>query len=136
MFVRLFYTLRKYGVPVSTRELIDLNEAVASGLVFADQEEFYQLAKTIMVKDERFFDKFDRGMKDYFDGISTFDLDDLLNKVQKLPKDWFDLELLEKHLIPEQREELKEAELFDVLSREIASRVEEVLKDKKIPVLP
>ena len=35
MFVRLFYTLRKYGVPVSTRELIDLNEAVASGLVFA-----------------------------------------------------------------------------------------------------
>jgi hypothetical protein len=33
MFVRLFYTLRKYGVPVTTRELIDLNQAVASGLV-------------------------------------------------------------------------------------------------------
>ncbi len=28
----------------------------------------------------------------------------VLNKVQKLPKDWFDLELLEKHLTPEQRE--------------------------------
>ncbi|MBL8323228.1 MAG: hypothetical protein JNJ93_13285, partial [Acinetobacter sp.] len=46
--MRLFYTLRKYGVPVSTRELIDLNEAVAAGLVFADQDEFYQLAKTVM----------------------------------------------------------------------------------------
>lgn len=34
-------------------------------------------------------------MKDYFDGISTFDLDELLNQVHKLPKDWFDLELLE-----------------------------------------
>ena len=33
MFVRLFYTLRKYGVPVTTRELIDLNQAVVSGLV-------------------------------------------------------------------------------------------------------
>ena len=33
MFVRLFYTLRKYGVPVSTRELIDLNQAVAAGVV-------------------------------------------------------------------------------------------------------
>lgn len=54
MFVRLFYTLRKYGVPVTTRELIDLNRAVNEGLVFADQEEFYQLAKTILVKDERF----------------------------------------------------------------------------------
>lgn len=29
MFVRLFYTLRKYGVPVSTRELIDLNQAIS-----------------------------------------------------------------------------------------------------------
>ena len=86
MFVRLFYTLRKYGVPVSTRELIDLNEAVAAGLVFANQDEFYQLAKTVMVKDERFFDKFDRAMKDYFDGIATFDLDELLNQVHKLPK--------------------------------------------------
>ena len=82
MFVRLFYTLRKYGVPVTTRELIDLNQAVASGLVFADQEEFYQLAKTILVKDERFFDKFDRAMKDYFDGIETFDLDELLVRVE------------------------------------------------------
>ena len=96
MFVRLFYTLRRYGVPVTTRELIDLNQAVASGLVFADQDEFYQLVKTVMVKDERFFDKFDRAMKDYFDGISTFDLDDLLQQVHQLPKDWFDLELLEK----------------------------------------
>lgn len=62
MFVRLFYTLRKYGVPVTTRELIDLNRAVSEGLVFADQEDFYQLAKTILVKDERFFDKFDRAI--------------------------------------------------------------------------
>ena len=53
MFVRLFYTLRKYGVPVSTRELIDLNQAVSEGLVFADQDDFYQLVKTVMVKDER-----------------------------------------------------------------------------------
>ena len=109
MFVRLFYTLRRYGIPVSTRELIDLNQAVSEGLVFADQEEFYQLAKTILVKDERFFDKFDRAMKDYFEGISTFDIDDVLKQVQQLPKEWLDLELLEKNLTPEQREELKKA---------------------------
>ena len=125
MFVRLFYTLRKYGVPVSTRELIDLNEAVASGLVFANQDEFYQLAKTVMVKDERFFDKFDRAMKDYFDGISTFDLDDLLNQVHKLPKDWFDLELLEKHLTPEQREELKKAGSLEELMKMLEERLRE-----------
>ena len=129
MFVRLFYTLRKYGVPVSTRELIDLNEAVASGLVFVNQEEFYELAKTVMVKDERFFDKFDRAMKDYFDGISTFDLDDLLNQVHKLPKDWFDLELLEKHLTPEQREELKKAGSLEELMKMLEERLRE--QDRK-----
>ena len=125
MFVRLFYTLRKYGVPVSTRELIDLNHAVSEGLVFADQDEFYQLAKTVMVKDERFFDKFDRAMKDYFDGISTFDLDDLLKQVDKLPKDWFDLELLEKHLTPEQREELKKAGSLEELMKMLEERLRE-----------
>ena len=125
MFVRLFYTLRKYGVPVSTRELIDLNKAVAEGLVFADQEEFYQLAKIVMVKDERYFDKFDRAMKDYFDGISTFDLDELLNQVHKLPKDWFDLELIEKHLTPEQREELKKAGSLEELMKMLEERLRE-----------
>ncbi|WP_139852159.1 vWA domain-containing protein [Acinetobacter pullicarnis] len=125
MFVRLFYILRKYGVPVSTRELIDLNQAVAQGLVFADQEEFYQLVKTIMVKDERFFDKYDRAMKDYFDGIQSFDLDDLLNQVKKLPKDWFDLELLEKHLSPEQREALKKAGSLEELMKMLEERLRE-----------
>ena len=125
MFVRLFYTLRKYGVPVSTRELIDLNQAVAAGLVFADQDEFYQLAKTVMVKDERYFDKFDRAMKDYFDGIATFDIDELLNQVHKLPKDWFDLELLEKHLTPEQREELKKAGSLEELMKMLEERLRE-----------
>ena len=125
MFVRLFYTLRKYGVPVTTRELIDLNRAVAEGLVFANQDDFYQLVKTVMVKDERFFDKFDRAMKDYFDGIQTFDIDDLLNKVQNLPKDWFDLELLEKHLTPEQREELLKAGSLEDLMKMLEERLRE-----------
>ena len=117
MFVRLFYTLRKYGIPVTTRELIDLNQAISQGLVFADQDDFYQLVKTVMIKDERYFDKYDRAMKDYFQGIHTFDLDDLLSKVSQLPKDWFDLELLEKHLTPEQREALQKAGSLEELMK-------------------
>ncbi|MBU3846742.1 MAG: VWA domain-containing protein [Candidatus Acinetobacter avistercoris] len=125
MFVRLFYTLRKYGIPVSTRELIDLNHAVSQGLVFANQDEFYQLVKTVMVKDERFFDKYDRAIKDYFQGIETFDLDDLLRKIELLPKEWFDLELLEKHLTPEQREELLKAGSLEDLLKMFEERLRE-----------
>ena len=125
MFVRLFYTLRKYGVPVSTRELIDLNHAVAAGLAFADQHQFYQLTKTLMVKDERHFDKFDRAMKDYFDGIQTLELDQLLQQLHRLPKSWFDLELLEKNLTPEQRAELSKAGSLEALMKMLEERLRE-----------
>ncbi|WOE31934.1 MULTISPECIES: vWA domain-containing protein [unclassified Acinetobacter] len=125
MFVRLLYTLRKYGVPVSTQELIDLNQAIAQGVVFADQTEFYQLAKIIMVKDERYFDKFDRAMKDYFDGLSTLDFDDLYRNIKQLPQDWFDLELLEKHLSQQQREQLKKADSLAELMKMLQQRLQE-----------
>lgn len=49
MFVNLFYTLRQYGVPVSTRELLDLNGALQAGVVFADREELYRLIRLTMV---------------------------------------------------------------------------------------
>ncbi|AOA58631.1 vWA domain-containing protein [Acinetobacter larvae] len=125
MFVRLFYKLRQYGIPVSTRELIDLNQAVAAGVVFADQEAFYQLAKIIMVKDERHYDKFDRAIQDYFNGIEHIDLDDVLDHLNQLPKDWFDLELLEKNLTEEQRQALDQAGSLQELMKMLEERLRE-----------
>ena len=40
MFVKLFYTLRTYGVPVSTRELLDLNAALDKGLMRQPHPDF------------------------------------------------------------------------------------------------
>ena len=68
MFIKLFYTLRSYGVPVSTRELLDLNAALDQGLMmqasfsdeqnaehsepaFASREDMYRLIRLCMVKD-------------------------------------------------------------------------------------
>lgn len=60
MFIALFERLRSVGVPVSLRELLDLHAALEQGLVFADVEELHALARALMVKDERYFDRFDR----------------------------------------------------------------------------
>ena len=61
MFIKLFYTLRTYGVPVSTRELLDLNAALDQGLMmqphpenpelstFASREDMYRLIRLCMV---------------------------------------------------------------------------------------
>lgn len=125
MFIRLFYTLRKYQVPVSTRELLDLNQAIAAHLAFADYHQFYLLARTIMVKDERYYDKFDRAFQDYFEGIDSFDMDDLFEQIHALPKEWFDLELIEKNLDQSQRDELQKAGSLEALLKMLEERLRE-----------
>ncbi|SDD08724.1 vWA domain-containing protein [Aquimonas voraii] len=60
MFIGLFERLRSSGVPVSLRELLDLHAALEQGLAFADLEELHGLARALLVKDERHFDRFDR----------------------------------------------------------------------------
>ncbi|WP_273779112.1 vWA domain-containing protein [Acinetobacter sp. GSS19] len=125
MFVRLFYTLRKYGVPVTTRELIDLNQATHLGVVFANQNEFYQLARTILVKDERYFDKFDRAMQDYFHGLASLDTEQFLQQLQQLPAEWFDLELAEKQLSADQRQVLAKADTLQGLLELLEQRLRE-----------
>lgn len=125
MFVNLFYTLRQYGVPVSTRELLDLNGALQAGVVFADREELYRLIRLTMVKDERHFDKFDRGMKAYFDGVDSLDTDELLGKMHQLPEDWLKLAIDEKNLTPEQREMLEKYGSLEELMKALQERLEE-----------
>lgn len=125
MFVHLFYTLKKYGVPVTTTELLDLNEAVQAGLVFANREEFYHLAKLCLVKDERYYDKFDRAIKDYFEGIQSLDTDELLERLKQIPPEWLDLELLGKTLTPEEKALLEKAGSLEELMKMLQERLRE-----------
>jgi len=53
MLLGLFNEMRAAKVPVSVRELLDLINALKHHVVFADMNEFYYLARTVMVKDER-----------------------------------------------------------------------------------
>ncbi|ENU80254.1 hypothetical protein F975_02009 [Acinetobacter sp. ANC 3789] len=128
MFIRLFYSLRKYGVPVTTQELLDLNQAIAKNLVFADLEQFYWLVRMLMVKDERYFDKFDRAFKAYMDGVERLTQEEILNQLQHLPKAWFDLELIEKNLTEQQRAELQKANSLAELLQQLEQRLHEQQK--------
>jgi uncharacterized protein with von Willebrand factor type A (vWA) domain len=124
MFNDLFFTLRQYGVPVSTRELLDLNRAVAQGLAFASRDEFYHLTRLTMVKDERYFDKFDRAMAHYFEDINALNTDELLAQMHSLPPDWLQREI-EKNLTDEERAALAKADNLDELMRQLAERLRE-----------
>lgn len=125
MFINLFYTLRTYGVPVSTRELLDLYALLESGIVFADREQFYELIRLCMIKDEKYFDKFDRAMADYFEGIDTLDIDELMAKLGSIPKEWLELKLDPNNLTEAQRRLLKKYGSLEALMKALEERLKE-----------
>ena len=125
MFINLFYTLRTYGVPVSTRELLDLYALLETGIVFADREQFYELIRLCMVKDEKYFDKFDRAMADYFEGIDTLDIDELMAKLGNVPKEWLELKLDPNNLTEAQRRLLKKYGSLEALMKALEERLQE-----------
>lgn len=122
MFIDLFITLRKHKVPCSLRELLDLIALLKKGVVFANVEEFYHLAKIVMVKDEIHYDKFDNAFAEYFEGIQAIDIFDKI-----LPEDWLRKEF-EKHLSQEEKDKLKALGGLDELMKALKERLEEQKK--------
>jgi uncharacterized protein with von Willebrand factor type A (vWA) domain len=70
MFTDFFYILRKNKVPVSFTEWMTLMEALANGCINS-LDEFYFLARAILVKSEAYFDHYDIAFQEYFQGVET-----------------------------------------------------------------
>lgn len=120
MLLNLFNEMRAAKVPVSLRELLDLINALKHNIVFADMDEFYYLARAILVKDERHYDKFDRAFAAYFKGIENLD-----QHIEALiPDEWLRREF-ERSLSPEEREQIKSLGGLDKLIEAFKQRLEE-----------
>ncbi|ALO34891.1 hypothetical protein CMT41_09295 [Colwellia sp. MT41] len=122
MFIDFFLALKKHKVPCSLRELLDLIAVLKKGVIFANVDDFYNLAKIVMVKDEIHYDKYDRAFAEYFQGIEQIDIFDKL-----LPEDWLRKEF-EKHLSDEEKEKLKSLGGLDQLMKALKERLEEQKK--------
>lgn len=121
MLIRFFETLRAERVPVSLRELLDLHAALDAKLAFADWNDFYQLARAVMVKDEKYYDRFDRAFGRYFEGLEGLEPEWLQ---QTIPEDWLRL-VEEKQLSPEELEAIQRLGGLDKLMEELRKRLEE-----------
>ncbi len=97
MLINFFLTLRRHEVPVTIRELMDLIRALRERLIYASVDDFYLLARTCLVKDEKNYDKFDRAFGAYFKGLEN--LHGLLESL--IPDEWLRREF-EKNLTPEE----------------------------------
>jgi uncharacterized protein with von Willebrand factor type A (vWA) domain len=123
MFLPFFQALRKEGVPVSLREYLAFLEGLAAGLVTYDADGFYYLARSVMVKDERHLDRFDRAFAAAFRGLEAIAPGEVLEALD-LPRDWLE-KLAEKLLTPEERAEIQALGGFDKLMETLKQRLAE-----------
>lgn len=123
MFLPFFDTLRKSGIPVSLREYLAFLEAVKAGLSTYDINSFYYLARTIMVKDERHLDKFDRAFATAFQGLEQISIDQVLEAVD-IPADWLQ-KMAEKHLSDSEKAAIEALGGFDKLMQTLRDRLKD-----------
>ena len=102
MLINFFLTLRKYKIPVTIRELLDLVDSMRHRIVYSSIDDFYLLSRTCMVKDEKHYDKFDRAFGAYFKGLE--DLHGLLESL--IPDEWLRREF-ERTLTAEELEQIE-----------------------------
>jgi uncharacterized protein with von Willebrand factor type A (vWA) domain len=123
VFAPFVQGLRDAGVPVSITEHLALLGALQAGVADYDVEGFYFLARTALVKDERWFDRFDRVFARHFKGLEAVSSasDDL---VRELPEDWL-RKLAEKTLSPEEMAAVQALGGFEALMETLKKRLEE-----------
>jgi hypothetical protein len=126
MFISFFENLRLSKIPVSLREFLAFLEGLNAGLVTYDIDKFYYLARTIMVKDEKHLDKFDRAFSETFNGLENITIDQIIDKIN-VPKDWLE-KIAEKHLTSKEQEEIKSLGGFEKLMETLRKRLEEQKK--------
>ena len=97
MFTAFFYLLRSRGLKVSMNEWMTLMEALDKGLHQSSFTGFYYLCRSVLVKSEADFDKFDGAFLEFFKGVEFEgelppELMDWLTNPKEKPGDQFDME--------------------------------------------
>jgi len=120
MLLNFFFALKKGGIPVSIKELLTLLEALQQHLAFGSVDDFYLLSRTALVKDERYYDKFDRAFALYFKDLET--LDDFLDIL--IPEEWLRAEFINS-LTEEEKAKIESLGGLEKLIEEFKKRLKE-----------
>ncbi len=120
MLVPFFFKLREGGVPVAINEFLLLLQALQARVASASAEDFYYLARTCLVKDERHFDRFDRAFAAHFKGAE--DLFEAL--MASIPEEWLK-RMGERTLSEEEKAQIQALGGWDKLIETLKQRLAE-----------
>ena len=121
MLIPFFLNLKEAKIPVSVKEFLTLLEALRTGVINPSINEFYQLARMTLIKDEQYFDRFDQVFGTYFNGVEQ-----IIALSPDIPTDWLEKKL-QRVLTDEEKAALQKLGGPEALQK----RLEELLKEQK-----
>lgn len=117
MLIDFFYHLRAHRLPVSVQEYLTLVDALRQGVMPPTLDDFYFLARAVLVKDESLYDRYDRAFAAYYKGIEA------ALPATDVPLDWL-IKEFEKQLTPEEKAAIQ-AHGWDKLMELFKQRLQE-----------
>jgi uncharacterized protein with von Willebrand factor type A (vWA) domain len=128
MFQHFFHELRAAKVPVTLKEYLTLLEAMDKGVIGggagAEVQDFYYLARSALVKDEKHLDRFDKVFGHVFKGLDSFE--EGVN-VNQFPEEWLK-KLSEKYLSDEEKKLIESMGGWEKLMETLKQRMAEQKK--------
>ena len=124
MLTQFFFAMLAAKLPVSIKEHLALLEAFEANVIgpgnpdACSLEDFYFLSRTILVKDEKHYDKFDRAFSAYFQGVDT-----IADFSKPIPAEWLRKEI-EKLLSDADKKNAPKVDYDDLLDT-LKKRLEE-----------
>ncbi len=123
MLAELFYKLRKVQIPVSITEYLTLLSALEARVAGYSIDDFYYLTRASLIKDERFFDRFDQVFGEHFRGLETI-FDEIFGEI---PMEWLRRQK-ELNLTDEEKAKIESLGGWEKLMETLRQRLEEQKK--------
>jgi uncharacterized protein with von Willebrand factor type A (vWA) domain len=120
MFETFFAELRAAKIPVTLKEYLTLLEAVGAGVAGNRVEDFYYLARAVLVKDERNLDRFDQVFAHVFKGLEL--TADTLEA--EIPEEWL-RRVATLYLSEEDKKKIAELGGWEAIMEELKKRLAE-----------
>lgn len=124
MFKDFFNTLKAKGLKVTLSEWLTLQEALDKGLCESSLTRFYYVARTILVKSETDYDKYDAAFEEYFKGI--YSDDDLTDRMLR----WLDKPEMNDMLHEMDKDYLNNVEIGHIDKDDVENKYKQRLKDQ------
>ena len=123
MFLKFFQTLKISGIPVTIKEYLDMLKGLDKGICRNNNvKEFYFFSRLSLVKDEKYYDRFDKAFKSFYEYNKDF-----ISEIKKqIPQDW-----LSNNLNKIFSEYMKKQIKNDKKWEEILKEFEDILKKQK-----